>query len=216
MENPTRRRLLVAGLAGTAATALVGQRTSATAPTEPPSTDASSIEPGSSEPTSAPPTAPGRPTDADVTLLGFAQQLELTARDLYQLAIDEGAAGSEDRVLLACHKNHQAAADALSAMLGRDAPQKRDDALFDEWAPRFTSADLQEVAAAGLELENMLVATQIEMIGQLEGLDGIEALGATLLMQSRMGTVLAHLSGQGDDPAALLENSARALTPTEG
>ena len=104
MENPTRRRLLVAGLAGTAATALVGQRASATAPTEPPSTDASSIEPGSSEPTSAPPTAPGRPTDADVTLLGFAQQLELTARDLYQLAIDEGAAGSEDRVLLACHK----------------------------------------------------------------------------------------------------------------
>lgn len=205
MENPTRRRLLVAGLAGTAATALAGQRASATAPTEPPSTDASTA-----------PTSPGRPTAADVSLLGFAQRIELTARDLYQRAIDEGAAGDEDRVLMGLRSNHQAAADALSAMLGRAAPQTPDDDLFGEWESRFASADLQEVAAAGLELENTLVATHIELIGQLEGLDGVETLAATLLMESRAGTVLADLSGQGDDPAALFENPASALTPTEG
>lgn len=208
MENPSRRRMLVAGLAGTAAVALAGSRASATAPTEPDTTEGS--------PTSPPPTSPGRPTDGDIALLGFAQGLELAARDLYQLAIDEGAAGDRDRVLMTCHDNHQATVDAFSGMIGRDAPQARDDDLFTEWEERFASADLQQVAEAGYELENTLVATHTALVGELEGLDGAAAIAATLLMQSRMCTVLAHLAGRGDDLDALLQNSARALTPTEG
>ena len=140
MENRSRRRALVAGLAGTALTAFGGQRASATPPTEP----------------------PGRPTDGDTALLAQAQQVELTARDLYQVAIDEGAAGSEDRVLLAARENHQAAADAISALIGNAAPQAPDPDLFDQWVEEFRSSDLETIAVAGYELESTLVATPTE------------------------------------------------------
>lgn len=191
MENPSRRRMLVAGLAGSALTALVGRRAAAAPPTSP----------------------PGRPTAGDLPLLAFAQRAELTARDLYRLALEEGAAGSEDRVLQACADNHEAAAHAISGLIGADAPQERDDALFERWQARFTSADLAEVAAAGYELENTLVATHTELVGTLEGLDGTKAIAATLMMQARACTVLADLSGQGDDLDALFDNTASALTP---
>jgi hypothetical protein len=189
--------MLVAGLAGTAVAALAARPAAATTPPTPPT-----------EP-------PQRPTAGDTQVLGFAQQIELSARDLYQAAIDEGAAGDEDRVLLTCRANHQAVVDALSGLMGRAAPQARDDAIYDEWEARFASSDLEEVAAAGYELENTLVVTHIEAIGQLEGLDGARTIAAALMAESRMCTVLADLSGQGDDLDALFTNSATALTPTE-
>lgn len=184
--------MLVAGLSGAAAAAVVGQRASATPPTTEP---------------------PERPTDGDVTLLAFAQQVELTARDLYQTALDEGAAGDEDRVLQTCQANHQAAADSLSALLGTAAPGTADDLLYEQWVDRFASSDLQAVAMAGYELENTLVVSHTELVGALEGLEGATTIAAVLIMQARMCTVLADLSGQGDDFAALFDNTATALTP---
>lgn len=189
MENRSRRRALVAGLAGTALTALGGRRVSATPPTEP----------------------PGRPTDADTALLARAQQVELTARDLYDVAIEEGAAGDEDRVLMAARANHQAAADALSALIGTAAPQTADAELFERYADRFRTSDLTAAAAAGYELESTLVATHTELIGQLEGIDGAKTIAAVLIMEARMCTVLADLAGEGDDLTALFDNNASAL-----
>ena len=190
MENRSRRRALVAGLAGTALTALGGRRVSATPPTEP----------------------PGRPTDADTALLARAQQVELTARDLYDVAIEEGAAGDEDRVLMAARANHQAAADALSALIGTAAPQTADAELFEQYADRFRTSDITAAAAAGYELESTLVATHTELIGQLEGIDGAKTIAAVLIMEARMCTVLADLAGEGDDLTALFDNNASALT----
>ena len=189
MENRSRRRALVAGLAGTALTALGGRRVSATPPTEP----------------------PGRPTDADTALLARAQQVELTARDLYDVAIEEGAAGDEDRVLLAARANHQAAADSLSALIGTAAPQTADAELFEQFADRFRTSDITAVATAGYELESTLVATHTELIGQLEGIDGAKTIAAVLVMEARMCTVLADLAGEGDDLTALFDNNASAL-----
>jgi hypothetical protein len=183
--------MLLAGLGATALSALGGRRAGATTPpTEPPL----------------------RPSDDDIALLARTQQLELTARDLYQTAIDAGAAGDEDRVLQTARDNHQAAGDALSAMIGTAAPQKPDDALVEEFGDRFATSDLKEAAAAGFELENTLVATNAQLVGTLQGLDGATTMAAVLVMQSRMCTVMADLSGQGDDPAALFENSASPLT----
>jgi hypothetical protein len=190
VENRSRRRALVAGLAGTALTALGGRRVSATPPTEP----------------------PGRPTDADTALLARAQEVELTARDLYEAAIAEGAAGDEDRVLMAARANHQAAADGLSALIGNDAPQMADAELFDQYADRFRTSDITTAATAGYELESTLVATHTELVGQLEGVDGARTIAAVLIMEARTATVLADLAGEGDDLTALFDNDARALT----
>lgn len=192
MENRSRRRVLTAGLAGTVAT-LAGRRAEADAPASVP---------------------PGRPSEADRELLGFAQQFELAARDLYEAAIAEGAAGDEDRVLQACHDNHQASADALSGLLGNSSQGRRADDVFDEWVDLFTSSSLEDVAAAGYDLESVAVATHTDLIGQLEGVDGTRTIAAVLTMQARMCVVLADLSGRGDDFDALFTNEADALSPT--
>lgn len=196
MQNPTRRRVLAAGLAGTAL-AVSGRTAVASAP-----------------PATPPETSPGRPTAGDVELLGFAQSLEIAARDLFQLAIDEDADGDEDRVLRACRDIHQSNTDAFSAMLGTGAPNARDDAIFDEWSQQFTTSSLEDAAAAGYDFESVVVATHIDLVGELEGLDGARTLAAIITTESRLCTVLADLSGRGDDLDALFLNEADALAPT--
>lgn len=217
VENPSRRRVLTAALTGAAATALMGSRVSATTPTNPPSTDATQgtdSTDGSEAPTTT--AAPSLPTEADRDLLGFAQGAELAARDLYAMAIDAGATGDGDQVLEAARANHQAAADALSALIGAAAPQAADEGVVSSMESSFTSDDLSAVAEAAAELENTLVSTHIELIGQLENPDGASRIAAILIAEAQLATALTHLAGRGDDPAAMFDNSASALTPTEG
>ena len=208
VENPSRRRVLTAGLSGAVAAALVGSRVSATTPTEPPTTEGTEA-PGTTA-------APSRPTEADTELLASAQGVELAARDLYAMAIDAGAAGEDDQVLATARANHQAAADALSALIGSAAPQTADAELVSAREGDFAQADLVAVATAGQELENTLVATHTELIGQLQNLDGASRIAAILMAEAQMATVLGHLAGSGDDLEALFDNPATALTPTEG
>lgn len=194
VENRSRRRVLAAGLTGTALT-VAGRRVSATTPPTPP---------------------PGRPTDDDVQLLQFAQRVELTARDLYQVALDEGAAGDRDRVIQTCRDNHRAFADSLSAILGTDGNGRRDNGLFDELSGGFTTSDLPAVAEAGFALESSAVATHTNLLGRLAGVDGARTIAAILTSESRMCTVLADLQGLGDDDAALFDNGAVSLAQAEG
>jgi len=232
VENPSRRRVLTAGLAGAAATALAGSRAVATTPTEPPSsgpegttgatagagdtgTQGTGAEGtgGEATPTTL---GPERPTEGDVALLAFAQGAELAARDLYAAALAAGAAGDTDRVLQAAHDNHQAAADVISALIGVDAPHEPDAAVVEQWQESFESSDLAAVAAAGYELENTLMATHTGLVGQLENIDGATRLAALVIGEARLAPVLADLAGNGDDLVALFDNSAAALTPPEG
>ena len=189
--------------------------------TQPEGTDSAGSGPNQPEPVGTQPAGtdpavsapPERPTDVDVALLGFAEQVELTARDLYAVAIGEGAAGDRDLVLQTCLDNHQAAADSLSALLGIDAVGARDDTLFDELSGGFTTSDLPAVAEAGYDLESSAVATHTDLLGKLQGTDGARTIAAILTIESRMCTVLADLQGLGDDDGALFDNGAVALTP---
>ena len=168
-------------------------------------------QPAGTDPAASPP--PQRPTDADIALLSFAEQLELTARDLYAVALGEGAAGDRDLVLQTCRDNHQAAADSLSALLGISGVGARDDALFDELSGGFMTSDLPAAAEAGYGLESSAVATHTDFLGKLEGTDGARTIASILMIESRMCTVLADLQGLGDDDGALFDNGAVALAP---
>ena len=87
--------------------------------------------------------APLRPTDADIELLGFAQSFELTARDLYQAALDGGLADDDlADVFTTSRDNHSEYANRLAGILGVDAQQHRDDALFDELVGSFEGGDV--------------------------------------------------------------------------
>ena len=176
------------------------------------------IMPGTSEPTemteAAVPTttaAPSRPTSDDVELLAFAQSFELTARDLYQSAIDGGSVGAHAEVFTTIMENHEEYGNVIAGILGVDAPQRRDDAIYEQFLAGFNARLPESVAQAGYDLESTAVATHTDLIGQLVGVDGATTLAALLVVESRHCTVLAHLAGKGDDMAALLENTADPL-----
>jgi hypothetical protein len=154
---------------------------------------------------------PSRPTPDDVALLAFAQSFELTARDLYQSAIDGGSAGSFADVFETLAENHEEYGNVIAGIIGVNAPQRRDDAIYEQFLAGFSARLPEAVAQAGYELESTAVATHTDLIGQLAGLDGATTLAALLVVESRHCTVLAHLAGQGDNMAALLENTASPL-----
>lgn len=211
MQNPSRRRLVAAGLAG-AVSAVSGRQVAAGSVPEPSEPTESSTE-STTEATEAT-EPPKRPTAADVELLGFAQGLERTAHDLFAAAIDAGAAGDTDRVLLVCREIHQAHIDAYSAMLGTNARDQRDDALFEEWSASFDVAALEEVAAGAYDFESVAAATHIDMLGQLENLDAVRLAAAVAMTDSRLCAVFADMSGRGDDFNTMFDNGADALSPS--
>ena len=183
--------------------------------TAPPASPPATSEPANSAPGSDAATttsAPKRPTDEDVELLAFAQSFELTARDLYQAALDADLASSDlADVFSTLRDNHGEYANRLSGILGVDAATGRDDELYDQLVDGFKSNDPATVAAAGEDLESTAVATHTELVGRLAGLDGIAAIASIAVVAARQGAVLADIAGNGDDLDAMLTSDAEPL-----
>lgn len=207
MDNPTRRRVLAAGVTG-AALGLLGGRTASASPDTTPST-----EPGTAPTTEATTTTtlpPLRPTADDIALLNFAEAIELAARDLYQDAIN---AGMKNDVVTALNSNHRGYSDAIRGRLGTRSTGARHEDLYRQYADQFKTTDVTELAPAAYELESTLAATHLELLSRLQGTDGARLIAAILIVEGRHATVLADIGGKGDDFDALLENTASPLSP---
>ncbi len=208
-DSALRRRLLGIGLGGAAVSLLpflVG-RASATTPSSAPADTAAATT------TTTPP--PKRPTDKDVTLLGFAQTIELAARNLYDVALATKDFDANERAVLATiRESHEAYATSLSAELGRQAPQEVNP-IFDDLRSSF-SGDKSSVLDAAYGLESTAVATHIEILAEVQGTDGASLLASILIVEARHGTVLAYLNGKTDLPTLLVDKEADALAPAEG
>ena len=200
-----RRRLLGIGLGG-AAVSLVPLLSGRASATTPPSSSPATT-------TTAP---PKRPTDGDVALLGFAQSIELAARQLYDVALGvEGLFDDVQRAVIATiRESHDAYAASLSGLLGRQAPQVVNPVFADREAS-FSGA-LADVLGAAYALESTAVATHTEILGELQGLDGAALIASILIVEARHGTVLAHLGGSTSFDDLLVDKEADALTPAEG
>ena len=199
-----RRRLLGIGLGGAAVSLLPFLRGRASATTTTTSTPATT--------TTAP---PKRPTDDDVTLLGFAQSVELAARQLFDVAL--GAKGFDDNqraVIATIRESHDAYAAALSGMLGRDAPQTVNP-IFDDLQSSF-AGDASAVLGAAYGLESTAVATHTDILRSLQGTDGAALIASILIVEARHGTVLAHLAGDTKLDDLLVATEADALAPAKG
>jgi hypothetical protein len=184
--------------------------------TAPPTSPPAASAPVDSAPVTTEEEVPLRPTDADIELLGFAQTFEFTARDLYQAALDGGLAEHDQAdVFATLRDNHGEYANRLSGILGVDAQQQRDDALFDELVGDFEGGDVAAVAAAGRELEATAVATHSDLIGRLEGIDGIAAIASFVVVEARHGVVLTDVAGDGDDLDALFRDDGEPLAVPE-
>jgi hypothetical protein len=204
VEKPTRRRLLAAGFSGTALGLLGSRAVSASPDTTTPTSDEGSVPAATT--TTLP---PARPTEADIPLLQFAESFELTARDLYQAAIDAGAL---EETLPAMRDNHQAYASVLKGMLGTQGAETRDEAVYARYEGDFATSDVTAVATAAYELESTAVATHTELLRELEGIDGAHLIASILVVEARQAAVLADLGGRGDDFDAMFENDAEPLS----
>jgi len=161
-------------------------------------------------------TPPRRPTAADSELLGFAQQAELAARDLYLAAVAAGSGGEQTPSIAALAAHHDAASQSISALIGRDAPQSRLDSVFDAFENAFSGAT-EDLALAAHELENTLVTTHLSLLETLEGTDGVALVSSVIVAEARHVSAMAALAGLSpvDDTDAFLVTPATivALSP---
>jgi hypothetical protein len=145
-------------------------------------------------------------TAADEQLLIAMESIELAARDLYRAAVDAGAEGD---VYIALGDNHAAYVDLLAGLLGRTAMGLRDDAFYEEQLSAFERTGT-ELAEAAYELESTLVVTYVDLLGQLEGVDGARGAASILMVEARHCAVLADVAGV-DDFTALFDNDAQPI-----
>jgi hypothetical protein len=207
-DSALRRRLLGIGLGGAAVSLLpflVGRASATTPNSGPPATAGATT-------TTSP---PKRPTDDDVVLLGFAQTIELAARNLYDVALATKDFDDNERAVLATiRESHEAYATSLSADLGRQAPQEVNP-IFDDLKSSF-SGDKSSVLDAAYGLESTAVATHTEILSKLQGTDDASLLASILIVEARHGTVIAYLNGATDLDTLLVDKEADALAPAEG
>ncbi|MDP2292586.1 MAG: hypothetical protein Q8M22_15450 [Actinomycetota bacterium] len=192
-----RRALLGAGIGGAALSLLPFLSGSAGA--TPPEEAATTTAP------------PRRPTTADAEMLGQLQALELTAQALYTEAVNVGGWSDEQAALVSfILEAHRAYGQSLSGLLGRDAPGRRNDELFDAWRADFTGAP-DQVLAAAYDLESALVATHTEVLASLEGTNGAASISSMLINEARFCTALADLNGSTDNSELLVDDEADSL-----
>lgn len=192
-----RRALLGAGIGGAALSLLPFLSGSAGA-----------TPPEEATTTTAPPL---RPTTADAEMLGQLQSLELTATALYTEAVNVGGWSDEQAALVTfILEAHRAYGQSLSGLLGRDAPGRRNDELFDAWRDDFTGA-ADQVLAAAYDLESALVATHTEVLASLEGTNGAARISSMLINEARFCTALADLNGSTDNSELLVDEEADSL-----
>jgi rubrerythrin len=188
-----RRRLIGAGLLGIAGSLL------------PLASRAGAATPDENTTTTRP---PQRPTDDDQALLGFGQEVELAAMELYDAAL-QGDVITEDvrHVFEYIRESHQAAGQQLSAMLGKGAPGTALESALSSGQAGFSARSLREVATAAAELENTAVATHTEMLGQLQGTEGSALIASMIASEARHATVLQDIAGETELDALLLSDA---------
>jgi rubrerythrin len=144
-------------------------------------------------------------SDSDLANVDFAIALELTARDLYQAAIDAGATGEVWSVMAT---QHASAAQLLAGISGISADH-RNDAVFDALVGGFTTT----TSASAFDLENVAAATHVELLSKVVDPQPAAAIASIAAIESRQANVLAGLAGRGDDFDALFLNTATPLSP---
>ncbi|MFZ9629830.1 MAG: ferritin-like domain-containing protein [Ilumatobacteraceae bacterium] len=192
-----RRRLLGAGLGLGAATSLLPMMTGTAAAT-------------------AATTPPKAPTADDIDLLAAAQRLELSLRDVYDDAIANVAGWSDTQatVMVAIREAHEEFANALSATLGRKAPNSRSEIAY-ATLHLDTDVDPATAAAALAAVESAAVATHQQVLGGLTGTDAAALTAAIITAEARHCTVLADLAGITDPSLRLVDAESDPVDATE-
>lgn len=157
---------------------------------------------------------PKKPTAADIELLNFAQSVELTIRDLYDVAITagvfEGLAVDEVNAIREAHEGY---GTAIAGLIGRGASNSSSVVLFGQLQATFVG-DPTLVAASAAALEDAAVATHLDILDQLSGIDGSALIASIITIEARHATVLKAISGV-EDLTEILAAELVALSPSD-
>ena len=169
----------------------------------------------------AAPSAPTKmPTTADKQLLDFALSAELSVHDLYLKAIDSGMLSADEKLMMQMFsEHHKAYAQSLNGLLGKEASNTRNEALFSTYAGQLTSA--QAMSRVLQSVENTMVATHTDILSSLQGLDGATLVASIITVEARHAAVFGTLpnlslsSALSSTASSLAPNAAPAATTTE-
>ncbi len=210
MPTTDRRRLLGAGVAGTVLAAFGAQRASASSGS---STTASSDSTEPSATNAATTTAPpGPPTTEDKALLAFILTAELAASELYGVASEvDGIDDAAATLYAVLEEHHLAYANNIAGRLGKAALNVANASLVEEFEADMSGPD---ATTRGRELERMLVATHLDAVGRLEGIDAAQLLAAIVVVEGQHIAALAALDGLDPDAdyAAYVTETADPMT----
>ena|GEM_PF-530145 len=216
-----RRRVLAAGVSGAALSLLpwLSDRAGAQARTAPPTSGGETVI-APTPTTTAPPTAtpppppPKRPTAPDIELLAVAQTIELAIRDLYDVALAaKSFEGETAEAITAIREAHEAYAQSISGLIGANAPGIRSDKLYNAQRSNF-SGSAAAVAQAAADLENVAVATHLDILGSLIGVDATGLIASILVVEARHATVLNIIAGASTLSNQLASDGV-ALSPAD-
>jgi hypothetical protein len=143
--------------------------------------------------------SPNVPSTADIEVLTLGMAAELAVSDLYALAVDAGVSDSAFATIAADHKAY---GEAIAGSIGRPA-SGRNEEIYAQFEAAFDSSDTAAVAATASQLEEVLVATHLQLVGQFDGTDPVDLITSILVVENRHATVLADIAGE-NDPATLL------------
>ncbi len=142
-------------------------------------------------------TPPVAPNDADLTLLGFAQSVELVAVAAYEAAIAAGKLADDVKaVASAFADHHREHAAAFSAISGKAAPGRPNTTLLASYAPKFAAAtDQNALLILAFEVETATAATYLGFLGQLKGTRGAGLTASIQPIESAHAVVLGQTLG---------------------
>ena len=160
--------------------------------------------------TSAQTAPPKMPTSADKQLLDFALSAELSVHDLYVTAINSGMLSADEKPMMEMFsEHHKSYAQSLNGLLGKDASNSRNEALYSTYAGQLTSA--QAMNRVLQSIENTMVATHTDILSSLEGLDGATLVASIITVEARQAAVFGTLPNLNLSDA--LNSAASSLAP---
>jgi len=161
-------------------------------------------------------TAPPKKPDADdIVTLGFLQSVELTIRDLYDIAL-QGKVFTDELMLAditTIREAHEGYEQAISGFVGRRAPNSRIDAMYDQLKGGF-SGKLADVLKAAATLENAAVATHDAALGTIKSTDSAALIASIMIVEARHSTLLHMFAGAKSLDDWLADDGA-AVSPTD-
>ena len=163
---------------------------------------------------------PKMPTSADKQLLDFALSAELSVHDLYVTAIDSGMLSADEKLMMEMFsEHHKSYAQSLNGLLGKAATNTRNEALYTTYAGQLTSA--QAMNRVLQSIENTMVATHIDILSSLEGMDGATLVASIITVEARHAAVFGTLptsslsNALNSAATSLAPNAAASATTTE-